>query len=552
MIKLLILMAFGKKVKQTRLISFMIKSYLLFYMLVIPITNFAQSFQWIKPYPAEYVYNTDLLNYFVSVDNNDHVFLGGMFMFHENYASAAFGDLNIRKMDANGNELYSFYAYGSGNIVNMIHDSEDNLILIIDLREDLLFDTSDTLFHSGVNVSSHLVKLSPEFDLLWTKMIDDDFSYSIQKGIAIDSDNMIYFAQDDFQNSQITILNPLGEEVDTISQENVSLISSIAIDDEGNIYTAGACAGIQATFGGVLFEHELSYNFYIAKYNNQHNPQWVKYVEDVTCQFPEVRVSDPDHVYFIGELYFSTMFGSIPTNGPNWVFDFFVAKLNADGEFEWVAEVPESTVISGDASIGKLNSSLIDSDNNLCISGFIRGNIDWGNDIVTTSTNISYDLLLLKYNPEGEVIMAKYGGGESFDKAISCNIDSNDNLYIAGYGYDSTTFDNLEAYHEGYYPFLLKLNNENTSTGLQINEQLNPLSVYPNPVSDFVNIELVKTSGEIRFIHLRDLNGSVLENIESTGKSILEIDLSQYQSGVYFIDIYTLNKDHYTQKIIKL
>lgn len=545
-------MVLGKRIKHPNRIFYLVKSYLIFYMLALPITNFAQSFEWVKPYPVESDYNTDLLNVCVSVNGNDQVFWGGMFMFHEYYASASFGDLNIIQHDADGNVLFTYYAYGKGNMVNMIHDNAENLILIIDIKEDLLLDSGDTIFHSNGSVSSHLVKLSPEFDLEWTKLIADNFSYSNQKGFTIDLKNNIYYAQSDFQNSNVVILNPDGEEIDSIQQENVALISSIALDNEGNIYTAGSCANLGATFGGVLFDHDLSYNFYIAKYNNQFEAQWVNYVEDITCQFPKVLVQDPGHIYFTGELYFNTMFGSMPAFGPDWVYDYFVAKLNAQGEFEWVAEVPEPTVIAGDASIGKMDNCNLDSEGNLTLTGFIRGDIDWGNGMVTESTNIGYDLLVVKYNPEGEVILEKFGGGESYDKAISSSIDTNDNIYIAGFGYDSTRFDDVETYYEGYYPFLLKLNNESITTGTQTTAYASSVKVYPNPVSDIVTVNMGKIDEAINSIQLLNINGSVLEVYESFAKKMTQIDLSQYMSGVYFLKIETIDNKYYRQKILKL
>lgn len=245
------------------------------------------------------------------------------------------------------------------------------------------------------------------------------------------------------------------------------------------------------------------------------------------------------------------MFGSIQLNGPNWVFDFYVARINPDGEFLWVNEVPESTDISGDASIGKLNNCNIDSENNICVTGFIRGEVDWGNGMVTTSTDIGYDLLVVKYNDEGEVIMTKYGGGIGFDKAISGVIDSNDNIYVAGFGFDTIAFDDLETYYDGYYPFLIKLNNENIVTNVQNLESNNSLQIFPNPVSNIVNIKLNGIKEALRLLHLLDVNGSVLKEVESLNSNI-EIDLSQFASGIYFIKIQTIENNVYRQKIVKL
>lgn len=89
--------------------------------------------------------------------------------------------------------------------------------------------------------------------------------------------------------------------------------------------------------------------------------------------------------------------------------------------------------------------------------------------MVTNSTNIGYDLLVVKYNTQGELTMAKHGGGESFDKAISSAISPSGDIYITGYGYNTTTFDTVVTNFDGFYPFLVKLNMDDVATGLQVN-----------------------------------------------------------------------------------
>ena len=527
------------------------KVYALFFLLSLPVFSFSQSFEWIKAFPFDYTTNIDMVNHCVSVDSNEQIFYGGLFMFHENYAGAAYGDLFIREHDEAGNSLFTFYAYGKGNIVSMKHDNEDNLILIIDIRENLLLDSSDTLYHTGNSVSSHLLKLSPGFDFLWSKTIANDFSYSYAKGIAFDLDNNIYYGTDDFQESKIVILNPNGEEVTQIIQENVGVISSIAVDDQGNIYSAGSCAGTDATFGGVLFENNLSYNIYIAKYNNQYEVQWVNFAEDITCPMPKVLASDPDHIYLVGDLFNNTMFGNIAVNGPDWVYDYFVARLNSSGAFEWVNEIPESTPITGDGSLGRLESCVLDSENNLYLTGFIRGDINWDNGMTTNSTNISYDLLVVKYNPVGELIMTKHGGGESYDKANSVAISEDGDLYISGYGFGVVQYDTVYADFEGFYPILVKLNNDDNTTGIADFELASTINVYPNPAFDIVNINLANFESEINFITIQDLNGSMIEELEVTNKRQVEIDLTALQTGVYILTIHTENNKLYHKKILK-
>lgn len=530
----------------------LMKFYTFVYIFILPIMNFAQTFEWVKPYPIDFAYNIDMLNYCVSVENNEHIFYGGLFMFHENYSGSSYGDLFIKKYDDEGSSLFTFYAYGKGNLISMKHDNDNNLILIIDIREDLLLDSSDTLHHAGNSVSSHMLKLSPEFEYLWSKTIAEDPGFSYAKGIEIGLDNRIYYGTDNFPGSKIVILTPNGEEITQIIQENVGVISSIAVDDEGNIYSAGSCANSDASYGGVLFGTDLSYNIYIAKYNNQYEVQWVNYAEDVTCPMPKVLASDPDHVYLAGDLFTNTQFGNIPVNGPDWVYDYFVAKLNSNGEFEWVNEIPESITVAGDGNIGRLESCVLDSENNIFLTGFIRGDIYWDNGMVTNSTNISYDLLVVKYNSEGELIMTKHGGGESYDKAISTAISEDGDLYIAGYGFGEINYDTVSAEFEGFYPLLIKLNNEDNVTSTEELKLVNEIDLYPNPVADIVTVDYSNLDIEVSNIRIQDINGLIIEEIGYVNKTKLKIDVSKYRQGVYFLHIETASNNIYQQKIIKL
>lgn len=57
---------------------------------------------------------------------------------------------------------------------------------------------------------------------------------------------------------------------------------------------------------------------------------------------------------------------------------------------------------------------------------------------------------------------------------------------------------------------------------------------------------------EIDIIRLQDLNGSVLKEFKPAGETRIEVDLSQYSSGVYFLNIHSTDNYQYQQKILKL
>ncbi|MDQ3021871.1 MAG: hypothetical protein M3R36_15060 [Bacteroidota bacterium] len=48
-------------------------------------------------------------------------------------------------------------------------------------------------------------------------------------------------------------------------------------------------------------------------------------------------------------------------------------------------EVPNTPTITGNAGKAKVNALSVDLDNNVCFAGFLRGSVNWGNNVITTS-----------------------------------------------------------------------------------------------------------------------------------------------------------------------
>ena len=142
---------------------------------------------------------------------------------------------------------------------------------------------------------------------------------------------------------------------------------------------AGSCSENTATFGGVPFGDDSTYNTYLAKYDATGAAQWVKFVEDITCPFPQVRVGAPDEIYFSGELFGNFAFGSFTAEGPNFGDDFFLARLDASGTFQWIREVPGQ----GHVSPGQRTFLDADAAGNVYFTGRMRNTITWSPGQVT-------------------------------------------------------------------------------------------------------------------------------------------------------------------------
>ncbi len=84
----------------------------------------------------------------------------------------------------------------------------------------------------------------------------------------------------------------------------------------------------------------------------------------------------------------------------------------------------------------------------------------------------------------------------------------------------------------------------NCTLGLQENELLNTISIYPNPVKDILHFQ---TKENVLKIEIYDVAGRILSS-----KSIIEnkVNLSELSTGNYFLKVYT-EKGIMNTKIIK-
>lgn len=87
-----------------------------------------------------------------------------------------------------------------------------------------------------------------------------------------------------------------------------------------------------------------------------------------------------------------------------------------------------------------------------------------------------------------------------------------------------------------------------------ISEQLDiNVDVYPNPTQNFLNIQIRETENKVSTILINDSNGKEVyrnNTIKQKSKNPIKIDVSDLNSGVYFVEIHSSDKKK-TIKIIK-
>ncbi len=447
----------------------------------------AQSFQWVRNQSHNIQFNPDLTTFQTETDAAGNSLLAGIYNYKLSYGNY-YGDISVKKYDPLGNLLFTKILYGKSTIKGMQTDQSGNIYLSGSFMDTLMIDPVNFILNtgSGFNTNIFLLKLSPNGEFVWKKNISVLYpSITLLDAIKVKG-NFLYAGMLNFNQGFIKKYDLAGNELTSIPELNVRGISGIDVDAGGNLYSAGACGNGTITFGNQNFSAPFSYNFYIVKYNSSGSCQWAKFVEDITFQSIDIACDNSDNIYASGDLNGSFMFGSIHAQGRQWVYDFFLTKLNSSGTFLWLKEVPASATITGDAGKSEVNSIAVDALNNVWLTGFLRGTVNWGNNIITTSTAYK-DILILKYDPSGSLLLGKRAGGAFNNRSDDVSADNSGNLYISGNFSTSAAFDTIFVTGSGNVnSFLTKL-----STGQSIGHIDLKLIIegYYNAVTDNMRME---------------------------------------------------------------
>ena len=77
-----------------------------------------------------------------------------------------------------------------------------------------------------------------------------------------------------------------------------------------------------------------------------------------------------------------------------------------------------------------------------------------------------------------------------------------------------------------------------TTSGVGLSENdLSAITIYPNPSSDILNIDLSSANEEIQSIFLVDITGKLIQTIDVHENALLKLNLSSFASGLYYIKI---------------
>ena len=302
---------------------------------------------------------------------------------------------------------------------------------------------------------------------------------------------------------------------------------SLALDASGNAYVTGYFYSPTITFGSYTLTNVGVTDAFLVKYDANGNVLWATSAggtDDDCGRFLALDASG--NVYVIGYFFSSTItFGSYTLTNVG-LSDVFLVKYDANGNVLWATS-------AGGTDTDESCSLALDASGNAYVTGnFSSPTITFG---ATTLTNSgSYDIFLVKYNANGNVLWATSAKGITGDWSSSLALDASGNAYVTGCSFSPTiTFGSYTLTIVNDHKndmFLAKMKSGNTG----INEVYNTVNIsgYPNPTSNTITIGTPSTG----IITIHNPSGQQLLQQKIT-ESTTTLDVTALPSGLYLVKV---------------
>lgn len=220
-----------------------------------------------------------------------------------------------------------------------------------------------------------------------------------------------------------TMGGPDGDYVEALSLAGNHVVVSGEIE-----FVSGGSNTIKFSNSNITLSAKGDNDMFVAKYDLDGNLLWAAAEGSTTYSEKGLgnAIDKDGNVYVCGYFTNSTQFGGNTYNGAGGR-DIYVAKYNSSGQFQWFRH-------AGSSGRDEAKAAICDAQGNVYICGGFENNCTFGSQTLNTfnNTNVYWDAFLAKYDPDGNLLWVKSGGGDVDDIAWSATVDNSGNIYIGG------------------------------------------------------------------------------------------------------------------------
>lgn len=422
--------------------------------------------------------------YGTTTDSSGNVYVTGSFLSSSmNFGSTTLNNLNpgyedlfLTKYDRNGNLLWTKSAGGMFRdfAYSIVHDGNGFIYLTGTFQgPSISFDTITLAHNGGIDQDFFLVKYDENGNVIW----------------ANGGGGM---------NSEIS--------------------NSIATDNNGNVLIAGYFNSPSLSIGSFTLTTNGDCDIFVLKYNNNGNLIWAKSAGGSTNDYNFSTASDNNgNIFITGSFQSPTLtFGSTTLTNPNMgngTGDVFIAKYDSNGNVTWAKS-------AGGIAYNDYSQSIItDINDNVYISGYFGSTtISFDTFSLVNSSSSSFDIFLVKYDNNGNVIWAQSAFGMLNDYGWSLANDNSGNIYLGGFfsgpdiTFGSHTVTNTYPFTEDI--FVVKYDSSGNAQWATGDGELGNDEVYGIATNGNGEVYAVGTFTDSSFI----LGNYALSNMSTSGK----------------------------------
>ena len=445
----------------------------------------------------------------ITIDSNDNVYttgrFGGTVDFDPgpgtfNLTSTGF-DIFVSKLDNNGNLVWAKNMGGSG----------PDAYTVVTTSNDIALDTNGNVyvtgkfcgmvdFDPGPGVTAltskgscdlYVVELDSNGNLIKARNMGGKYSEAEGYGIAVDATGNIYTTGHftgtvDFDpgTSKANLTNAgqwdifvskldlngnyvLAKAMGGANADAQGL--SVAVDSTGNIYTVGSLTGL-VDFdpgSGVFSPFDCSYPGircgFLSKLDGNGNFVLAK---QVASSAKDIVLDSGNNLLVTGSaaIVNSSLHNlSFPISTTDYIEIF---KFDNNGNILWKNEIGTQP---GYGSVG--NGLAVDVSDNVYVTGYFSGTVDFDPgpgvyNLTSTGVDGFWDIFISKWDSDGNLVLVKGMGGDSFDSGDRIAVDIQGNMHTIGTFTGTVDFDpgpgvtNLTSHTNGYDFFVSKLDGD--------------------------------------------------------------------------------------------
>lgn len=304
------------------------------------------------------------------------------------------------------------------------------------------------------------------------------------RGLTLDSDTNLYMTAfyRPVTGDSATLVGPHGEKrYPTAGNQDILLLKftpegdtlwtrrifgtqsdyprEVALDNSNNPYLAGIYRRSTLTIQDQVLPNptDTGYDIFLARYTSSGGNGFARRVAwgPLDDEVDKIALDAANNVYMTGTFYNTLFFEGDTLTTPTAVEKYiFIAKFKPNGDFIWAKSLPLST------TTGDLLDIAVHNLNEIYVSGFFKGTLDFG-DTLLTSAGSADDIVLAKMDSTGTFSWARRAGTNGLaDRANGLTTDAEGSVYITGYFNDTADFSGTEIISLGFSDiFLAKYNN---------------------------------------------------------------------------------------------